>query len=141
MLKTYFRAPLLALLLAAAPAAFAQTPGVGIGTTAPDASAALDIVSSSKGALLPRVASAAALVSPATGLLVTVSGSPFPAGVTPFSVNVDPSGQFLYVANFGTAVTDSGSISIYRIAIGGGLTTVTSPATTGAGFTSITTSQ
>ena len=48
------------------------TDNVGIGTTAPDASAALDIVSSSKGALLPRLTQAqvAAIASPATGLLV-----------------------------------------------------------------------
>ena|SRR6476661_3865508 len=64
-------------LLAAAPAALAQTtPGVGIGTTAPDASAALDIVSSSKGLLLPRVAAAAAIASPAPGLLVYQTGAP-----------------------------------------------------------------
>jgi hypothetical protein len=68
----------LALALSAAAPALAQTgPGVGIGTTAPDASAALDIVSSSKGALLPRLSEAARLAmgtgtvpAPATGLLV-----------------------------------------------------------------------
>ena len=61
------------LLLAAARQA--QTTGsVGIGTTAPDVSAALDIVSSSKGALLPRVADATALATPATGLLVFQTG-------------------------------------------------------------------
>ena len=37
---------LLTLLLPASFRALAQTPGVGIGTTAPDASAALDVVSS-----------------------------------------------------------------------------------------------
>ncbi len=73
-----FRPCLLGLaLLAAAPAALAQTtPGVGIGTTAPDVSAALDIVSSSKGALLPRVADATALATPATGLLVFQTNAP-----------------------------------------------------------------
>jgi hypothetical protein len=67
---------LLALLLCgAAPlAAQAQTGSVGIGTTAPDVSAALDIVSSSKGALLPRVADATAIATPATGLLVFQTG-------------------------------------------------------------------
>ncbi|MGI4864361.1 MAG: hypothetical protein ACRYFZ_10605 [Janthinobacterium lividum] len=66
---------LLAGLLAAAPlAAQAQSGGVGIGTTAPDVSAALDIVSSTKGALLPRVADATALATPATGLLVFQTG-------------------------------------------------------------------
>jgi hypothetical protein len=65
------------LLLAAAPAvAQAQTGSVGIGTTAPDASAALDIVSTSKGLLLPRVAAATGIASPAPGLLVYQTGSP-----------------------------------------------------------------
>ena len=76
MLQKLLSVRLVALLLAAAPAAFAQTPGVGIGTTAPDASAALDSVSSSKGALLPRVAAATALATPATGLLVFQTNSP-----------------------------------------------------------------
>jgi|GEM_PF-2288063 len=51
--------------------------GVGIGTTAPDASAALEIASSSKGALLPRLTEAARLAmgtgsvpAPAPGLIV-----------------------------------------------------------------------
>lgn len=72
----YFLAPLAALALLAAPhLALAQTtPGgaVGIGTTAPDASAALDIVSSSKGLLLPRLTQAQrdAIYFPATGLTI-----------------------------------------------------------------------
>ncbi|MBG8554800.1 tail fiber domain-containing protein [Hymenobacter guriensis] len=49
-------APLTALLLAAAPlAAQAQSGSVGIGTTAPNASAALEIRSTSQGLLLPRL--------------------------------------------------------------------------------------
>ncbi len=64
------------LALALPLTALAQT-GVTIGaTTAPDASAALDIVSSSKGVLLPRVAAATAIASPAPGLLVYQTGSP-----------------------------------------------------------------
>ena len=70
-----FSKPLLAplaalLLLAAAPAAFAQSPGVGIGTTAPTASAALDVSSASKGLLPPRLTQAQrdAIASPAAGL-------------------------------------------------------------------------
>ncbi|AHJ97154.1 tail fiber domain-containing protein [Hymenobacter swuensis] len=76
MLHRYLLAA--ALLLAAAPfTALAQTTGsVGIGTTAPDASAALDIVSSSKGLLLPRVAAATSITSPAPGLLVYQTGAP-----------------------------------------------------------------
>ena len=78
MFQRYFLAPLAALLvLAAAPRlAHAQTGGVGIGTTAPDASAALDIVNSSKGLLLPRVAAASAIARPAPGLLVYQTGAP-----------------------------------------------------------------
>jgi hypothetical protein len=55
MLKRYFLTPLLALLLAGSFAAHAQTGGVGIGTTTPAASAALDITSTTKGLLLPRL--------------------------------------------------------------------------------------
>jgi len=56
MRHRYLLAPLAALLLLAAPRlAHAQTGSVGIGTTAPDASAALDISSTSKGLLLPRL--------------------------------------------------------------------------------------
>ncbi len=59
----------LLILLSTAPAAQAQ---VGIGTTTPDASAALDIASTTKGLLAPRMLEAErlALASPATGLLV-----------------------------------------------------------------------
>ena len=64
------------LLLLALPLLTQAQIGVGIGTTAPDVSAALDVASSTKGALLPRVTSAAALVTPATGLLVFQTGAP-----------------------------------------------------------------
>ena len=66
-------APLASLLLAVAPyIALAQTGGVGIGTTTPAASAALDITSTSKGLLLPRLSPAQrdAIASPATGLTI-----------------------------------------------------------------------
>jgi hypothetical protein len=76
MLNRYLLAPLAALLLLAAPRlAQAQAGGVTIGAaTAPDASAALDIVSTSKGVLLPRVAAVSAIASPAPGLLVYQTG-------------------------------------------------------------------
>ncbi|MDO7877161.1 tail fiber domain-containing protein [Hymenobacter sp. ASUV-10] len=111
-----------ALLLALPLAARAQTPGVGIGTTAPDASAALDIVSSSKGALLPRVAAASSIASPATGLLVFQTNAPagfyFNAG-TPAA----PSWQQLATAA-GAAVTASNGLTKTGadIALGGTLT-------------------
>jgi len=62
---------LLSLLLLLAPlAALAQS--VGINTSAPNASAALDIVSSTKGALLPRLTAGqrTGLLNPAQGLIV-----------------------------------------------------------------------
>jgi len=74
MIQRYFRAPLVALLLLAAAPRFAQaqTGAVGIGTTAPDASAVLDITSTGKGLLPPRMTQAQrdAIASPATGLTV-----------------------------------------------------------------------
>ncbi len=73
MQKRYFPALLTGLLLATAPRlAQAQTGGVGIGTTTPAASAALEIQSTSKGLLPPRLSQAQrdAIASPATGLTI-----------------------------------------------------------------------
>lgn len=64
---------LLPLLLVGAPAALAQTTGsVGIGTTSPDAKAALDIQATGKGLLIPRMdsASRAGIGTPPDGLMV-----------------------------------------------------------------------
>jgi hypothetical protein len=72
-LSSFWRQLAAPLLLALPLAAQAQTnPGVGIGTTAPDASAALEIVSADKGALLPRLSESARLGigAPAAGLIV-----------------------------------------------------------------------
>ena len=49
-----------------------------------------------------------------TGALVPVLGSPFPAGTNPRSVAVDPTGQFAYVANFGSFEFE-GDVSAYTI--------------------------
>lgn len=67
-----------------------NTGNVGIGTTTPDASAKLDVSSTSQGFLPPRVAltaknAAAPIASPATGLLVynTATAGTSPNNVTP----------------------------------------------------------
>ena len=39
-------------------------------------------------------------IDPASGVLTTISGSPFDAGVDPVFAAVDPSGRFLFVANY-----------------------------------------
>lgn len=49
-------------------------------------------------------------------MLNEVSGSPFTAGTNPYSVTVDPSGKFVYVANYG-----SNDISAYIIGPDGAL--------------------
>lgn len=63
---------LLAFLLLLSAFLHAQTDNVGIGTTTPDASAALDVQSTEKGMLIPRMTTAerTAITAPATGLLV-----------------------------------------------------------------------
>jgi len=129
------RLPLLLALLLPAAALAQTTPGVGIGTTAPDVSAALDIVSSSKGALLPRVADATTIATPATGLLVFQTGAPagfyYNAG-TPAA----PGWQQLATAS-GAAITASNGLTKTGpdIALGGTLTQATDVATDGNNFT------
>ncbi len=59
-------------------------------------------------------------VSPGSGALSSVTGSPFPAHTTPASVTVDPSGKFAYAAN-----ANSDDVSAYSInASSGALTPV-----------------
>jgi fibronectin-binding autotransporter adhesin len=138
MLNKYLLAPLAALLLLAAPrlAQAQTTPGVGIGTTAPDVSAALDIVSSSKGLLLPRLTAAqvAAIATPATGLLV------FQTDGTPgFYYNVGspaaPNWQQIATAS-GAALTATNGLTKTgaSIGLGGTLTGNTSLALGGFGL-------
>lgn len=63
---------ILALSLFSVVGAFAQSGDVGIGTTTPNSSAALDITSTSKGLLIPRMSSSqrTLIASPAAGLQV-----------------------------------------------------------------------
>lgn len=63
---------ILAASLLSVAAASAQTGGVGVGTTTPDASSALDVTSTTKGFLMPRMTTTerTAIATPATGLQV-----------------------------------------------------------------------
>ena len=54
---------------------------------------------------------------PATAALVPVPGSPFAAAAYPFSVAVDPTGKFVYVANAG-----NDNVSVYSLGSNGALT-------------------
>ncbi|MFD2720266.1 tail fiber domain-containing protein [Hymenobacter monticola] len=126
-------------MLIISPVARAQTGSVGIGTTAPDASAALDVVSSDKGALLPRLTAAQRLdmgqgtvPSPAPGLLVYQIDAP----VTGAAAGSQPG--FYYNAGTGAApkwlrLADSGSALTY--APGTGPQVGTGPVGTAVGVT------
>ena len=74
-------------------------------------------------------------VNAATGALTPVPGSPFAAGLSPYSVTVDPTGKFVYVANY-----FDGTVSAYTInATTGALTSVPgSPFAAEFGTTSVT---
>jgi 6-phosphogluconolactonase (cycloisomerase 2 family) len=61
----------------------------------------------------------------------------FTAGTTPFSISIDPSGKYVYVANFG-----SNNVSAYSIDNTGALTALAgSPFSSGLGPVSVTTAQ
>jgi DNA-binding beta-propeller fold protein YncE len=61
-------------------------------------------------------------INATTGALTAIVGSPFPAGSAPFSVAVDPTGKFAYVAN---ADFNSNNVSGYTInATTGALTAI-----------------
>jgi 6-phosphogluconolactonase len=53
-------------------------------------------------------------INNSTGALSAVAGSPFAAGESPGSVTVDPSGRFVFVANF-TGGLYGGAVSAYTI--------------------------
>jgi len=66
-------------------------------------------------------------IEPSTGALTAVQGSPFTAGTNPVFVTVDPSGQFVYVAN-----ETSNDVSVLKINAAGVLAAVaTVPITEG----------
>jgi 6-phosphogluconolactonase (cycloisomerase 2 family) len=72
---------------------------------------------------------AAFTINPLSGALTAVVGSPYtPAEVAPYSLVLDPGGQYLYVANSASA-----SVSTYGVAASGALTLDVSVASTGNG--------
>jgi 6-phosphogluconolactonase (cycloisomerase 2 family) len=71
---------------------------------------------------------AAFAINATSGALTAAAGSPYaPAEIQPYSVAVDPSGNYLYVANSGSAL-----VSTDGIGPGGALTLDVSTASTGA---------
>ena len=64
---------------------------------------------------------------PGSGLLTTISGSPFAAGQGARAVVIHPSKKFLYTAN-----TGENTVSLFNIAANGALTEVTPRTVTGA---------
>lgn len=74
-------------------------------------------------------------IDPASGILTEIAGSPFSAGVNSHSLAVDPTGQFLYVANH-----ESNDVSAYTIdGTSGVLTPISgSPFAAGSGPHSVT---
>src|SRR5437868_5786907 len=92
---------------------------VGIGTTAPDPSAQLEVKSASKGLLIPRVAVTGDVPTPAEGLLVYQTTAP--AG---FYVYKAGSWARLLTTADGASTSSSGSIISYAsgrpITIGAG---------------------
>jgi 6-phosphogluconolactonase len=56
----------------------------------------------------------------ASGVPTSITGSPFAAGNQPFSIVIDPTGTYLYVAN-----RTDGTISGFTIGMGGALTALT----------------
>lgn len=106
--------------------AITHAQSVGINTT-PAASAALDVSSTTKGMLVPRMTTALrnAIASPATGLMIFqtdgTAGFYFYNGTAWTAVNTQQGYQALLAHNLGTATlyvnpfTDGGSSSLNRI--------------------------
>ncbi len=92
--KKYYLIYLITLILFGSFCLKAQTENVGIGTTSPDASSILELYSTNKGFLVPRMTTAQrdAISNPATGLLIyNTNNSRFEFNVgTPASPNWQP---------------------------------------------------
>ena len=73
-----------------------------------------------------------------TGTCSATIPANFAAGTGPFSITVDPSGKFVYVANEGDGI-NPGTVSAYTIDSSGALISIGAPVTTGTNPFSITT--
>jgi hypothetical protein len=63
-------------------------------------------------------------------MLTPIAGSPYPTGMAPHAVELDPSGRFVYVANSG-----SNSVSVYCLdRVSGGLSPLETVPTPGSAF-------
>ncbi|MCC2546047.1 hypothetical protein LJY25_06290 [Hymenobacter sp. BT175] len=121
MLNRYLLTLLTALLLATASlTAQAQTGGVGVGTTTPNSSAILDVSSTSKGLLPPRLTQTQrdAIASPAAGLTIyntttgklnTWNGTSWDAALSSTEQPYGPAG---------TTFTYTGSAQTYSVPLG-----------------------
>lgn len=139
---------------------FPSTGAAGIGTITPDASSLLEIKSTSKGILIPRMTAAQrnAIVAPATGLLVYQTNSTpgfvyyngtawkalAPAGVNrvlsnltaPTAVNVDLLPDSNKTRNLGSAKQRWADVNLYNLKFADGTvqTTASNPYTAGTGI-------
>jgi DNA-binding beta-propeller fold protein YncE len=84
--------------------------GTNPGSVAVDATGKFAYVTNGLGLLSNTVSGYT--INPTTGALTPISGSPFTAGSSPWSVAVDPTGKFAYVTNLGTI---PGTVSGYTI--------------------------
>lgn len=108
-----------------------NTGSVGIGTgtgTFPAADAVLDISSSSKGVLIPRVTSAAAITSPSDGLLVYQTNAPkgFYYSKTGAWVRLTDANDASGSSNGGAIIPFASGLPVVLTTIAGGLTGTTS---------------
>ncbi len=118
---------LLFVLIISVLAANAQSVGINSDGSSPNSSAMLDVMSTTKGFLAPRVASTADVTLPATGLLVYQTGG--------------TAGFYYYTGSAWTLVgTGSGNGSVTSVATGTGLTggTITTTGTLSLANTAVT---
>ena len=120
------------LALLAAGAARAQSPGVGIGTATPNGAAALDISSTSKGLLLPRLSTAQRDAITATGLPGGPALGLAQAGLQIYNTNTNAlnvwDGTNWVAVIAGGAEATAANTTSYGPLAGGGAQTYTVPA-------------